>query len=158
FSGAAGDLENSVDSVARCLLTLPSSVRTGRATQLDATNQQATIDRIVSTDPPYYDNVPYADLSDYFYVWLRRSIKPIFPELFSTIAVAKAGELVAFAYRHGGKAESEAFFLQGMTRAMHCLVEQVHPAFPVTIYYAFKQSESDEIEGVASTGWETFLD
>jgi putative DNA methylase len=113
--------------------------------------------KVVSTDPPYYDNVPYADLSDFFYVWLRRSLKPTFPDLFATLAVPKAEELVAFAYRHKGKEGAEAFFLDGMTRAMQRLAEQAHPAFPVTIYYAFKQSESDN-EGTASTGWETFLD
>jgi adenine-specific DNA methylase len=112
---------------------------------------------VVSTDPPYYDNIPYADLSEFFYVWLRRSLKAIFPDLFATLAVPKAEELVAFAHRHDGKEAAEAFFLNGMTQAMHRLAEQSHPAFPVTIYYAFKQSET-EGEGTASTGWETFLD
>ena len=114
--------------------------------------------RLVSTDPPYYDNIGYADLSDFFYVWLRRSLKPVFPDLFATLAVPKAEELVATPYRHGSKEKAEAFFLDGMTQAMHRLAEQAHPAFPVTIYYAFKQSESDGDEGTASTGWETFLD
>ena len=99
--------------------------------------------KVVSTDPPYYDNIGYADLSDFFYVWLRRSLKPIFPDLFATLAVPKAEELVAYAYRHGSKEKAEAFFLDGMTQAMHRLAEQAHPAFPVTIYYAFKQAESD---------------
>ena len=114
--------------------------------------------RVVSTDPPYYDNIGYADLSDFFYVWLRRSLKPVFPDLFATLAVPKAEELVATPYRHGSKEKAEAFFLDGMTQAMHRLAEQAHPAFPVTIYYAFKQSESDGDDGTASTGWETFLD
>ena len=100
-------------------------------------------DRVVSTDPPYYDNIGYADLSDFFYVWLRRSLKPVFPDLFATLAVPKAEELVATPYRHGSKEKAEAFFLDGMTQAMHRLAEQAHPAFPVTIYYAFKQAESD---------------
>jgi len=114
---------------------------------------------VISTDPPYYDNVPYADLSDFFYVWLRRSLRDIFPDLFATLTVPKAEELVAFAYRHkGGKVGAELFFLNGMTLAMHRLTEQAHPAFPVTIYYAFKQSESDGVDGTVSTGWETFLD
>jgi putative DNA methylase len=112
----------------------------------------------VSTDPPYYNNIGYADLSDFFYVWLRRSLRPIFPELFSTLAVPKAEELVACSYRHGGKEEAEAFFLRGMTKAMHALAEQAHSGFPVTIYYAFKQAESDDDEGVTSSGWDTFLD
>ena len=113
---------------------------------------------VISTDPPYYDNIGYADLSDFFYVWLRRSLRPVFPELFATLAVPKAEELVATPYRHGSKEKAEAFFLDGMTQAMHRLAEQAHPAFPVTIYYAFKQSESDGDRGTASTGWETFLD
>ncbi|MCG3202827.1 MAG: hypothetical protein NFCOHLIN_02713 [Gammaproteobacteria bacterium] len=112
---------------------------------------------IISTDPPYYDNVPYADLSDFFYVWLRHSLKPVLPELFATVAVPKSDELVAFAYRHDGKETAETFFLNGMTRAMHRLAEQAHPAFPVTIYYAFKQSEQDAEVGTTSTGWDTFL-
>ena len=114
--------------------------------------------RIVSTDPPYYDNIGYADLSDFFYVWLRRSLKPVFPELFATLAVPKAEELVATPYRHGGKDAAEAFFLNGMTQALHRLAEQAHPGFPVTIFYAFKQSEVRDDAGNASTGWETFLD
>jgi putative DNA methylase len=130
----------------------------GCAQQADAGRQEISNAKVVSTDPPYYDNVPYADLSDFFYVWLRRSLKPVFPALFATLAVPKAEELVAFAYRHNGKAGAEAFFLDGMTQAMHRLAEQAHAAFPVTIYYAFKQSESDGSEGIASTGWETFLD
>jgi putative DNA methylase len=113
---------------------------------------------IVSTDPPYYDNVGYADLSDFFYIWLRRSLRPMFPDLFATLEVPKAEELVATPYRHGSKDRAETFFLEGMTKAMHCLAEQSHPAFPVTIYYAFKQSESETDAGTASTGWETFLD
>ena len=99
--------------------------------------------RVISTDPPYYDNIGYADLSDFFYVWLRRSLKPVFPDLFATLAVPKAEELVATPYRHGGKEKAESFFLDGMTQAMHRLAEQAHPAFPVTIYYAFKQSETE---------------
>jgi putative DNA methylase len=114
-------------------------------------------DRIVSTDPPYYDNIGYADLSDFFYVWLRRSVRSTYPDLFATLAVPKAEELVATPYRHGGKEDAENFFLDGMTQAMHRLAEQSHPVFPVTIYYAFKQAESDSVDGTASTGWDTFL-
>jgi putative DNA methylase len=129
----------------------------GHALLEDAQTQGISIDRIVSTDPPYYDNIGYADLSDFFYVWLRRALKPIFPDLFATLAVPKAEELVATPYRHGGKEKAEAFFLNGMTQAMHRLAAQAHPAFPVTIYYAFKQAESDDDAGTASTGWDTFL-
>ena len=157
FAGAGGDIYGTAHSLCEVLDKLFSMV-SARAEQQDARAQSLTADRVVSTDPPYYDNVPYADLSDFFYVWLRRSLKPVFPDLFATLDVPKAQELVAVAYRHDGKAGAEAFFLDGMTRAMHRLAEQAHPAFPVTIYYAFKQAESDGAEGTASTGWETFLD
>ena len=126
--------------------------------QVDAQTQLISKNKIASIDPPYYDNIGYADLSDFFYVWLRRSLRPIFPTLFATLAVPKAEELVATPYRHGNKEKAEAFFLSGMTQAMHCLADQAHPAFPVTIYYAFKQSETQTAQGTTSTGWETFLD
>lgn len=135
-----------------------ASTEHGSARHADAQSQKISAGKVVSTDPPYYDNIGYADLSDFFYVWLRKSLKPIFPGLYATLAVPKAEELVATPYRHGSKEKAEAFFLDGMTRAMHRLAEQAHPAFPVTIYYAFKQSESESDEGTASTGWETFLD
>jgi putative DNA methylase len=129
----------------------------GLSTQEDAATQSSSRSKIVSTDPPYYDNIGYADLSDFFYVWLRRSLKSVFPDLFATLAVPKAEELVATPYRHGSKEKAEVFFLNGMTQAMHRLTEQTHPAFPVTIYYAFKQAESDGDEGTTNTGWDTFL-
>jgi len=128
----------------------------GQASQNDAQSISFS-GRVVSTDPPYYDNIGYADLSDFFYVWMRRSLRAIFPDLFTTLAVPKAEELVATPYRHGGKEKAEAFFLDGMTQAMHRLAEQAHPAYPVTIYYAFKQAESDGGEGTTNTGWDTFL-
>ena len=119
---------------------------------------EPTFAKVVSTDPPYYDNIGYADLSDFFYVWLRRTLKPVFPDLFATLAVPKADELVATPYRHGGREAAESFFLGGMTGALRQLCEQAHPGFPVTIYYAFKQAEHKGDTGVSSTGWETFLD
>jgi len=134
------------------------SIINGYAQQTDAQTQTISSGKIISTDPPYYDNIGYADLSDFFYVWLRKSLKPVFPSLFSTIAVPKAEELVATPYRHGSKEKAEHFFLEGMTAAMHSLAEQAHPEMPVTIYYAFKQSETEGYSGTASTGWETFLE
>jgi len=97
---------------------------------------------VVGTHPPYFNNIGYADLSDFFYVWLRRSFRSVFPDLFATVAVPKAEELVASSYRHGSKEIAESFFLDGMTQAMKRLAEQTHPACPATIYYAFKQSET----------------
>jgi putative DNA methylase len=134
------------------LCTSPSGV----AKQLDAATQLESMDKVVSTDPPYYDNIGYADLSDFFYVWLRRSLREVYPKLFSTLTVPKADELVATPFRHGSKETAEKFFLDGMTHAIHNMAENAHPAFPVTIYYAFKQSETKE-GSTSSTGWETFL-
>jgi putative DNA methylase len=130
----------------------------GRASSADASTQDLSKDKIISTDPPYYDNVAYADLSDYFYCWLRRSLKAEFPQSFATVATPKSGELVALPYRHSNREEAANYFLKGMTLAMHRLAEQAHPAFPVTIYYSFKQSETEVEAGTSSTGWETFLD
>jgi putative DNA methylase len=129
----------------------------GEATQADASQTDFRV-RVVSTDPPYYDNIGYADLSDFFYVWLRHSLRPVFPDLFATLSTPKAEELVATPYRHGSEEAAEKFFLNGMTLAMRRLAEHTHPAFPVTIYYAFKQSESKSDTGTSSTGWDTFLD
>ena len=128
-----------------------------KASHVDAVNQNISEAKIVSTDPPYYDNIGYADLSDFFYVWLRRMLKPVFPDLFATLTVPKADEIVATPYRHGSKEDAENFFLDRMTRAVRRLALQAQPSFPVTIYYAFKQSESKSDTGTTSTGWETFL-
>jgi putative DNA methylase len=158
FSGSSGSWMVTLDWIARVVALLGFQKFFGQASQEDAAKGRLSYGKVISTDPPYYDNVPYADLSDFFYVWLRHSLKSIFPELFATLAVPKIEELVAFAYRHNGKAGAEAFFLNGMTRAMSCLAEQAHPAFPVTIYYAFRQSETESGEGTSSAGWQTFLE
>ncbi len=157
FSNAMGDISVTLKTIARVLDQNTASIQ-GDSTQLDAAVQGLSIGKIVSIDPPYYDNVGYADLSDFFYVWLRRSLRSWLPELFATLAVPKAEELVATPYRHGSKEKAEAFFMAGMTQAMERLSEQAHPGFPVTIYYAFKQSETKGSAGTSSTGWETFLD
>lgn len=153
FLGATEWTSESIDGLAADV-----SSSHGFGQQIDATTQVMSKDRTVSTDPPYYDNIGYADLSDFFYVWLQRSLRAVCPDLFGTLTVPKAEELVATPYRHGSKEKAEAFFLNGMTQAMHRLAEQAHSAFPVTIYYAFKQSEGDTDAGTSSTGWETFLD
>lgn len=155
---SSGGFTTNISGSTKALDTFPGDASRGMALQLDAATQDVSYGKVVSTDPPYYDNVPYADLSDFFYVWLRRSLKDIFPDLFATVAVPKKEELVAFAYRHDSKKDAEEFFLKGMTHAMHRLAENAHPVFPLTIYYAFKQAEAEEDSGVASTGWETFLD
>ncbi len=158
FADSSGNILRMCDLAASVLERQCSSeVTPGQGSQVDAAQLVLRWPRVVSTDPPYYDNIGYADLSDFFYVWLRRALQPVFPDLFATLAVPKAEELVATPYRHGSKEKAEAFFLDGMTQAMHRLAEQTHPAFPVTIYYAFKQSESESDAGIASTGWDTFL-
>ena len=172
LSGSTGNFLGQVGYLTRVIDSTVPAKPIGIVQQGDAQSQSITANKLVSTDPPYYDNIGYADLSDFFYVWLRRSLKPVYPDLFGTLAVPKAEELVATPYRHGSKEKAETFFLDGMTQAMHRLAEQAHPAFPVTIYYAFKQAENVEtrasspqedagkmpaLPGVASTGWDTFL-
>jgi putative DNA methylase len=112
---------------------------------------------VVSTDPPYYDNVEYSELSDFFYVWLRRTLREVHPELLSTLLVPKFEELVANPYRHDGKEGAKSFFESGFREVFANAREVASPDFPITVYYAFKQSESDD-EGEASSGWETLLE
>ena len=154
---SGGNIDRQIYYIAKTLLFIGNVIISGTAHQGDAATQTLSSDRIVSTDPPYYDNIGYADLSDFFYVWLRRSLYSVFPDLFATIGVPKADELVATPYRHGSKENAEAFFLNGMTKAMQQLAMQAHPSFPVTIYYAFKQSETKVDADTIGTGWETFL-
>jgi putative DNA methylase len=154
---SSGDVSTCVNAVSN-YLDIMLSTAIGFAKQGAAQRLAGEHSRyVLSTDPPYYDNIGYADLSDFFYVWLRRTVQKIYPDLFATLEVPKTEELVATPYRHGSKEKAEAFFLDGMTQAMHRLAEQSHPAFPITIYYAFKQSEDEGDGGNASTGWETFL-
>ncbi len=159
FGRAAGDVGVYVETTANIVSALAD---TGHGTQVQRSSaaqlshDDESFDAVI-TDPPYYDNIGYADLSDFFYVWLRRSLQPVLPSLFATVAVPKAEELVATSYLHGGKDNAEKFFLDGMTSAMTRLAEQAHPGFPVTIYYAFKQSDSNGVDGTSSTGWDTFL-
>lgn len=157
LSSSTGNFLGQTDYLTRVVEQALPGLPRGFADQQDAQQQTTSADKAISTDPPYYDNIGYADLSDFFYVWLRRALQPLYPELFATLAVPKNEELVATPYRHGNKDKAETFFLKGMTHAMRRLAEQAHPAFPMTIYYAFKQSESERETGTGSTGWETFL-
>jgi putative DNA methylase len=135
--------------------TSPSSI--GVVAQADARSQSISKHKVISIDPPYYDNIPYSNLSDFFYIWLRLNLRSVFPDLFSTLVVPRTEELVATASRHGGKSEAEKYFLNGMTETMRNLAENAHPSYPITMYYAFKQSKTTN-SGTASSGWETFLD
>ena len=159
FSDSTGKWISHIEWIRKVIDASPAIASQATATQRDAVRSPRMIDHaVISTDPPYYDNIGYADLSDFFYVWLRRSLRPIFPDLFATVAVPKADELVAAPHRHGGKENAEDFFLRGMTDALCRLAESAHPSFPVTVYYAYKQSETTSAKGTSSTGWETFLE
>ena len=165
FAGAAGDPIVSLASVSEVLTTLHPG-GPGHTAQLDAASSLASVcgHPGVCTDPPYYDNIGYADLSDFFYVWLRRSLGKVYPELFATLLVPKAQELVATPYRFDGSGEkAQAFFEEGLGRAFANMRAAQHPDYPLTVFYAFKQAEQDEDDGnggtpVASTGWETMLE
>ncbi|MBF0416485.1 MAG: DUF1156 domain-containing protein [Magnetococcales bacterium] len=155
FSVSSGSFHNLCARLVKGFSALGSGMA-GVVVQADAAIQEQAEGKIVSSDPPYFDNISYADLSDFFYIWLRRFLKSIYPALFSTLAVPKIEELVATPYRHGSKEKAETFFMDGMFRAFHNLAVQAHSGFPVTIYYGFKQSETHAV-GTTSTGWESFL-
>jgi len=156
LADTVGGFAPAADYIADCIEKL-SPAADGFATQADAQTQSVSQLKFISTDPPYYDNISYADLSDFFYMWLRRSLRSVFPSTFATMAVPKAEELIATPYRHASKEKADAFFLDGMTKVIHNLAEKAHPEGPVTIYYAFKQSETSESDGTFSSGWESFL-
>ena len=157
FSNSGGGYSSAFDWIEPAIKGLYAS-GFGLSLQADAQKQNISLNKVISTDPPYYDNIGYADLSDFFYVWLRKSLQPIFPQLLATIATPKDEELVATPFRHGTKEKAEAFFLKGMTSAMAGLADQAIATSPITIYYAFKQSDSKADAGTSSTGWETFLE
>jgi len=146
-----------VDWVARVIERSLNNVVQGHAFQADAANEFNEISNVViSTDPPYYDNIPYSNLSDFFYMWTRRSLRSIYKDSTTTIATPKSNEIVANQFRQGGKEKAEEFFEEKMKQAMHGMGERGNDSFPITIYYAFKQSETGS-QGTSSTGWETFL-
>lgn len=155
FAGAGGDWLGVIDGTAKVLAGIPASPE-GFATQASADSRDFG-GFALSTDPPYYDNIGYSDLSDFFYVWLRRSLQPIHPGLMSTVVVPKAEELVANPYRHGGPDGAHEFFEQGFRAVFRRARESALQTCPMTVYYAFKQSETTE-GGEASTGWETLLE
>jgi len=136
-------------------------------TKIEDATDLTSNQRLISTDPPYYDNIGYADLSDFFYVWLRRSLSKIYPDLFSTLLVPKAQELISDPFRHGSREEARRYFEEGLGKAFANMREIQNPIYPLTIFYAFKQAESTEEDSTnhfddpgvrASTGWETMLE
>ena len=156
FSNAAGDFSVSLSNLLKALENLGMGIE-GCVEQRDAQTDCNLRNIMVSTDPPYYDNIGYADLSDFFYVWLRQSLRETYPELFSTMLVPKAEELIATPYRHDGSVEkAKDFFEDGMLSACKQMYLYAREDIPVTIYYAYKQSDADA-DGTASSGWETML-
>lgn len=155
FGSSSGDFSDDLVWVTRALERVPA-IGLGRTIQADASKREYPADLLISTDPPYYDNIGYSDLSDFFYVWLRRSLRDVYPDLLGTMLVPKAEELVANPYRHGGKDGAARFFEDGFERVFARAREHASPDFPITVFYAFKQSQTDR-DGTASTGWETLL-
>lgn len=157
FSDSAGCCDNMLEWVTKATLLFPATIQ-GSAKQHDAQSDNGLRNIAVSTDPPYYDNIGYADLSDYFYVWMRQALKGTYPKLFRTMLVPKAEELVATPYRFDGSVEkARDFFEDGMFNTCCRLHDYSRDDIPVTIYYAFKQSETDTEDTTSSTGWETML-
>jgi putative DNA methylase len=156
FAGSSGSIAEDVRWVARSLDFTPGT-KSGEAIAVQGNATETTHTALLSTDPPYYDNIGYSDLSDFFYVWLRRSLRGVHPELLSTMLVPKADELVANPYRHDGKDGARRFFEEGFRDVFGRAREAALPDFPITVYYAFKQSEAGD-DGEASTGWETLLE
>ena len=156
FAEAAGDFKTSLGSIVKVIERLyPYSH--GKEVNHDAQSVVYPSGTVISTDPPYYDNIPYADLSDFFFSWLRKTLRPVYPDLFATLTVPKMEELVADRVRHGNAINADAFFMQGMQAAVSRMREGSSDEYPAAIYYAFKQSEIEQ-EGISSTGWATFLD
>lgn len=154
FGGASGSFSGQIDFLAKSIALLPRG--SGRVTQGPAQTMEFPSGVVVSTDPPYYDNVPYADLSDFFIVWHRRMLRDVLP-IFPTLLSPKADELVADHVRLGGKAAAKEFFERGFNDVFAHLASQHAVDVPMAVYYAFRQSDSSEA-GTASTGWETLLE
>ncbi|STY84163.1 DUF1156 domain-containing protein [Mobiluncus mulieris] len=161
FCASSGSFDNMTDWVVKVLKGLPLVPKQGNARQFDAQSDNGLRGIMVSTDPPYYDNIGYADLSDFFYIWLRQSLRDTYPKLFASMLVPKHEELVATPYRENrGKEGARVFFEEGMFQAFKQVYEYARADIPVTIYYAFKQSETTTTangQATASTGWETML-
>jgi len=155
FAESSGSLNIMIRAVSEAVSRVPAR-STAHVLQTDAASHDCR-GAVISTDPPYYDNIGYSDLSDFFYVWLRRSLKDVHPSLFSTMLVPKAEELVANQYRHGGKDGAKKFFEDGFRTVFANARRSANPDYPMTVYYAFKQTETTT-EGRTSTGWSTILE
>lgn len=166
FSESSGNFFGGIETIYHILDSNNCLNASGEVLQIDAAQLEPDASFLFSTDPPYYDAVPYSDLSDFLYVWLRSTLVYLYPKLLSTVLVPKKSELVADPYRHGGKERAKLFFEQGLGATFNKLYRSSDPAYPLTVYYAFKQAESKEDSddqeeqqlGLASTGWETMLE
>jgi len=157
FNKAAGDIDTTIDSIVKALSGLPS-FPAGTAIQFDAQSDIGLRNIMISTDPPYYDNISYADLSDFFYVWLRKTLKNNYPDLFRTMLVPKTEELTAMPYRFdGNRVEAREFFENGMLATFKQVHAYSREDVPVTVYYAYKESEGNSETEKTATGWETML-
>ncbi|MCT7978901.1 DUF1156 domain-containing protein [Laspinema olomoucense] len=159
LSQSSGNINGSIDWVLRVLENARTEIN-GKVLQHDATaiHENDSQPKIVSTDPPYYDAVPYADLSDFFYTWLRPCVSAIYPDICSTLLAPKSPEMVADNFRHGSKQKAKDFFESSLIKVFYRINNLNHHDYPVTVYYALKQTETDDNENVASTGWETILE
>ncbi|PND54236.1 hypothetical protein CRM90_29020 [Mycobacterium sp. ENV421] len=155
FSNAVGNINGHIKWIADAVEQLPA-LGSANVSQRSAT-KVTWAGGLVSTDPPYYDNIAYSDLSDFLYVWERRTLKEVLPELFGTLLVPKADELVANPYRHGGRDAARKFFEAGFEEVFTNARENALADYPMTVYYAFKQTETSD-EGAVSSGWQTLLD
>jgi putative DNA methylase len=156
FSSSTGNWMAMVNWTAKALSQLPTN-NFGETKQRDARARITEIGKcVLSTDPPYYDNIGYSDLSDFFYVWLRRNVKEIWPDECATLVTPKVDELIADSYRAGSKAAAFKHFEYGMEGVFSKAADNCDDRYPATVFYAFKASESEE-QGSISTGWETFL-
>ncbi len=156
FSNSTGNFYSGINLTSKMVEKTPC-LRPGKSQQNDATSESTYLGQVITTDPPYYDNIGYADLSDFFYLWLRRSLSGVYPDLLKTILAPKTEELIANPYRHNGsKIKAASFFEEGLSRAIGQWRNHGNSDYPTSIFYAFKQAETDK-KGTASTGWETFL-
>jgi putative DNA methylase len=156
LGSSSGNFAEDVEWVTRSLERVPVQGIVGDARQADAASRDYS-SMLMSTDPPYYDNIGYSELSDFFYVWLRRTLRTVYPDLLATMLVPKADELVANPYRHNGKDGARQFFEEGFRSVFSRVRENAFVDYPITVWYAFKQSESVD-SGEASKGWETLLE
>lgn len=157
FSGSTGSIDGAISNISKCIDFFPAE-KSATVRQHDAQSDCGLRNIMVSSDPPYYDNIGYADLSDFFYIWMRQSLKETYPELFRTLLVPKTEELIATPYRHDGSIQkAKDFFEDGMLHTCQQIYQYAREDLPVTIYYAYKQSDTDEDSKTASTGWETML-